>query len=138
MVEAALILEAGAAERFDRLIVVTCREEQRVERFADALKVDLEAARQEVQSPDGGPVARRRKGQSGRLRDRQLRLARLDPLAGSPRFINNFGTNWAKNLAAERAGQSYGGPLRTARVRVTYHWSAAWCPAACLRAGALD
>lgn len=48
MVEAALILEAGAAERFDRLIVVTCREEQRVERFATRLKVDLETARQEV------------------------------------------------------------------------------------------
>jgi dephospho-CoA kinase len=48
MVEAALILEAGAACRFDRLIVVTCREEQRVQRFAERLKIDVEAARQEV------------------------------------------------------------------------------------------
>jgi len=48
MVEAALILEAGAARRFDRLIVVTCREEQRVQRFAERLKIDVEAARQEV------------------------------------------------------------------------------------------
>ncbi len=30
IVEAALILEAGAAKRFDRLIVVTCNDEQRV------------------------------------------------------------------------------------------------------------
>ena len=48
MVEAALIVEAGAAKRFDRLIVVTCKEEQRVQRFAARLKIDLETARQEV------------------------------------------------------------------------------------------
>ncbi|MBZ5570301.1 MAG: dephospho-CoA kinase [Acidobacteriia bacterium] len=49
IVEAALILEAGAAERFDRLVVVTCRPEQRVERWAARLKVDLETARREVE-----------------------------------------------------------------------------------------
>jgi dephospho-CoA kinase len=48
MVEAALIIEAGAATHFDRLIVVTCSEEQRVQRFAQRLKLDLEAARREV------------------------------------------------------------------------------------------
>jgi dephospho-CoA kinase len=48
MVEAALILEAGAADRFDRLIVVTCSEGQRVQRFAERLKIDTEAARREV------------------------------------------------------------------------------------------
>jgi dephospho-CoA kinase len=48
IVEAALILEAGAAERFDRLIVVTCTEEQRVARFAARQKIDLETARKEV------------------------------------------------------------------------------------------
>ena len=48
MVEAALILEAGAADRFDRLIVVTCTEEQRVARFAARQKIELEAARKEV------------------------------------------------------------------------------------------
>jgi len=48
IVEAALIVEAGAKDRFDRLIVVTCKEEQRVQRFAARLKIDLEAARQEV------------------------------------------------------------------------------------------
>jgi dephospho-CoA kinase len=49
MVEAALILEAGAANRFDRLIVVTCRPEQRVERWAERLKVDRKTAEAEVQ-----------------------------------------------------------------------------------------
>jgi dephospho-CoA kinase len=48
IVEAALILEAAAAERFDKLIVVTCNAEQRAERFAARQKIDLEAARKEV------------------------------------------------------------------------------------------
>jgi dephospho-CoA kinase len=48
MVEAALLLEAGARGDFDRLIVVTCRPEQRAARWAERTKVDLEAARREV------------------------------------------------------------------------------------------
>jgi len=48
IVEAALILEAGSHKRFDRLIVVTCRPEQRIERWASKMKVDLESARREV------------------------------------------------------------------------------------------
>ncbi len=48
IVEAALILEAGAAERFDRLIVVTCDPEQRVLRFARRLGISEDAARAEV------------------------------------------------------------------------------------------
>jgi dephospho-CoA kinase len=49
IVEAALILEAGAAKRFDRLIVVTCSDEQRIARFAARHKLDLDAARKEVE-----------------------------------------------------------------------------------------
>src|SRR5580692_11470214 len=48
IVEAALILEAGAAKQFDRLLVVTCRPEQRIERWAEKTNVDLETARREV------------------------------------------------------------------------------------------
>ena len=48
IVEAALLLEAGVARRFDRLLVVTCRPEQRVERWAARTKVDLETARRQV------------------------------------------------------------------------------------------
>jgi dephospho-CoA kinase len=48
IVEAALIFEAGAAKRFDRLIVVACSEEQRAARFAARHKIDLDAARKEV------------------------------------------------------------------------------------------
>jgi dephospho-CoA kinase len=48
IVEASLILEAGVAERFNRLVVVTCRPEQRIRRWAQRLKVDEETARREV------------------------------------------------------------------------------------------
>jgi dephospho-CoA kinase len=48
MVEAALILEAGAGDRFDRLIVVTCNADQRASRFAARQRIDLETAREEV------------------------------------------------------------------------------------------
>ncbi len=48
MVEAALILEAGMAANLDRLVVVTCRPEQRVERLAQRLKVDQQTAKAEV------------------------------------------------------------------------------------------
>jgi dephospho-CoA kinase len=48
IVEAALILEAHATDRFDRLIVVTCRPDQRIERYAKRLKISEAAARAEV------------------------------------------------------------------------------------------
>jgi len=48
IVEAALILEAGARDHFDRIVVVTCGEEQRAARFAARQKIDLESARKEV------------------------------------------------------------------------------------------
>ena len=48
IVEAALILEAGAAGRFDYLVVVTCRPEQRIQRFAQRLGIPEDAARGEV------------------------------------------------------------------------------------------
>jgi len=48
IVEAALLLEAGVAKSFDRLIVVTCNAEQRVVRFAARQKINVEAARKEV------------------------------------------------------------------------------------------
>ena len=49
MVEAALILEAGARGRFDRIIVVTCKPEQKVERYARRAGIPELAARTEVE-----------------------------------------------------------------------------------------
>jgi dephospho-CoA kinase len=49
VVEAALILEAGARHQFDRLIVVTCQPGQRANRLAARLSISAEAARREVE-----------------------------------------------------------------------------------------
>jgi dephospho-CoA kinase len=49
VVEAALIIEAGAARDFDRLIVVTCNLDQKVERYSQRANISLEEARKEVQ-----------------------------------------------------------------------------------------
>ena len=49
IVEAALILEAGVEKRFHKLIMVTCREEQKVSRFAARQGISEDAARQEVE-----------------------------------------------------------------------------------------
>jgi dephospho-CoA kinase len=48
IVEAALVLEAGLVDHFERIVVVTCRPEQRIERWAQRMKVDTETARKEV------------------------------------------------------------------------------------------
>jgi dephospho-CoA kinase len=56
IVEAALIVEAGAAIRFDRLIMVTCGEEQRVARFASRHKLPLDEARKEVERRMGAQL----------------------------------------------------------------------------------
>ena len=49
MVEAALILEAGARGRFDKIVVVTCAQDQKVARFAARSGLDAAAARAEVE-----------------------------------------------------------------------------------------
>jgi dephospho-CoA kinase len=49
IVEAALMIEAGAHKRFDKLITVTCGFEQKVQRTALRMGVSEEAARAEVE-----------------------------------------------------------------------------------------
>jgi dephospho-CoA kinase len=49
IVEAALMIEAGAHKRFDKLIVVTCGCEQKVDRFAERARMSLDEARADVQ-----------------------------------------------------------------------------------------
>ncbi|HZD31108.1 MAG TPA: dephospho-CoA kinase, partial [Candidatus Angelobacter sp.] len=48
IIEAALILEAGAAKDFDTLIVVTCDPEQKFARYAQRAKIPLNEAQAEV------------------------------------------------------------------------------------------
>jgi dephospho-CoA kinase len=62
MLEAALLLEAGLRRRFDRIIVVSCKPQQRIERWEKRLQVDADAARREVtrrmmaQAPDEAKI----------------------------------------------------------------------------------
>lgn len=48
IVEAALIVEAGAIKQFDCLVVVTCGPEQRIKRWAERMNIDEASARREV------------------------------------------------------------------------------------------
>jgi dephospho-CoA kinase len=48
VVEAALLVEAGATKDFDKLIVVTCNLEQKAERYAKRAGISLDDARVEV------------------------------------------------------------------------------------------
>lgn len=56
IVEAALILEARTADRFDYLIVVTCNPNQRIERFARRHNIAGDAARTEVERRMGAQL----------------------------------------------------------------------------------
>jgi dephospho-CoA kinase len=49
IVEAALILEAGVKDHFDRIMVVTCKPTQKVARFAQRTGMNDDAARAEVE-----------------------------------------------------------------------------------------
>ena len=49
VVEAALLLEAGAKTDFDKVIVVTCNSACKIQRYADRTGLPLEAARTEVE-----------------------------------------------------------------------------------------
>jgi|SRR6516162_2883603 dephospho-CoA kinase len=49
IVEAALIIEAGAAKDFDKLIVITCDLDKKIGRYAERARITLEEARSEVQ-----------------------------------------------------------------------------------------
>ena len=48
VLEAALLLEAGLRRRFDEIVVVTCKPQQRIDRWAASHKLDSETARNEV------------------------------------------------------------------------------------------
>jgi len=62
ILEAALVLEAGLRRRFDRIVVVTCKPQQRVERWAQRFNLDPETAKAEVtrrmmaQAPDEAKI----------------------------------------------------------------------------------
>ena len=62
MLEAALLLEAGLRRRFNKIVVVTLKQQQRIDRWAQRFNVDPETARLEVtrrmmaQAPDEAKI----------------------------------------------------------------------------------
>ena len=69
MVEAAILIETGSYRRFDRIILVTCTEEQQRER---ALRRDG-AEEADVRGPPQPPDAPRRETKIRRFRHRYIR-----------------------------------------------------------------
>lgn len=62
ILEAALVLEAGLRKRLDKIVVVTCKPQQRIERWAQRFKLDPDTAKAEVtrrmmaQAPDEAKI----------------------------------------------------------------------------------
>jgi dephospho-CoA kinase len=110
MVEAALILEAGAANCFDRLVVVTCQPEQRIERWMRRIKVDQETAR--------GEVARRMSAQlpdAEKIKRADYVIDNSGPLDQTERQVRSIYARLSEEAAA-RTGRGAGdrnGELRT-------------------------
>jgi dephospho-CoA kinase len=65
VVEAALLIEAGAHKDFDKVIVVTCPFEQKVERYAKRAGVSSEVAQREVERRAAAQFSDEEKGRSG-------------------------------------------------------------------------
>lgn len=65
VVEAALIIEAGASRDFDKLVVVTCNLAQKIERYAQRAKISLEEARAEVQRRSAAQLSDAEKASRG-------------------------------------------------------------------------
>ena len=87
VVEAALILEAGARKDFDKLIVVTCKPEQKIARLAVRLGVTAETARAEVERRSATQLSDEKKlaaadyviDNSGSLADTEAQVSALWP-----------------------------------------------------------
>jgi dephospho-CoA kinase len=65
VVEAALLIEAGADRDFDKVIVVTCDFEHKVERFAQRTNVPLQVARAEVERRSAAQFSDEEKARRG-------------------------------------------------------------------------
>ncbi len=85
VVEAALLIEAGADKDFDKVIVVTCDFEQKVERFARRTNLPLPVARAEVERRSAAQFSDEEKGRradyivdnSGSAEDAERQVERI-------------------------------------------------------------
>ena len=85
VVEAALLLEAGAAKAFDKIIVVTCDFDSKVKRYAHRAGVALELAHAEVERRSAAQFSDQEKAQqadfvidnSGTVEDTERQVERI-------------------------------------------------------------
>ncbi len=85
VVEAALLLEAGAATAFDKIIVVTCDFDSKVKRYAHRAGVALELAHAEVERRSAAQFSDQEKAQqadfvidnSGTIEDTERQVERI-------------------------------------------------------------
>ena len=108
VVEAALIFEAGVAQRFDKIVAVTCSREHKIERFAQRHAVDHAAAAREVDRRMAAQWADQRKAgaadfvidNSGSLKELELHVDRvyqqLQTAAKQPSSKSSFKTQNVK------------------------------------------
>ncbi len=85
VVEAALLIEAGAGKDFDKVIVVTCDTQRKIEHFAQRAKVSLDVARFEVARRSAAQFSDNEKAShadyvienSGSLEDAELQVDKI-------------------------------------------------------------
>jgi dephospho-CoA kinase len=85
VLEAALLIEAGAAKDFDKVIAVTCSFEQKVEHYTHRAGVSVEAARREVERRSAAQFSDQQKSahadfvidNSGTLEETEQQVERL-------------------------------------------------------------
>ena len=63
VIEAALLIEAGAHKHFDKIIVVVCSFDEKVEHYAHRAAISLEAARYEVERRGAAQFSDERKAE---------------------------------------------------------------------------
>ncbi len=97
IVEAALMIEAGAHKRFDKLITVTCGFEQKVERTAQRMQISVEAARAEVE--------RRMKAQLPDEKKAEIADFVIDNSGDLSELEMRVDVVWQKLLEAERVSR---------------------------------
>jgi dephospho-CoA kinase len=95
VVEAALLIEAGAHKDFDRVIVVTCDLQRKIEHFAHRAKVSPEAARLEVERRSAAQFTDQEK-----VRHADYVIDNSGSIENTERQVNKI---WAELLESGRA-----------------------------------
>ena len=104
VVEAALLMEAGADKDFDKLIVVTCNLDQKVARYAQRANISLEEARTEVQRRSAAQFSDEQKASYA-----DYIIDNSGSLDDTARYVDVLWTHLTQ-FAAQHEGRHGGGP----------------------------